>query len=189
VRQNPTGRLRLYCDRSCRQRAYETRTAGRRLQDDVDAGVVRATPAERIVERVVRARHPQSPAGWETALQELQGQLADGTISPWNAGRIQQALAGALAQAELLAANAAAASPPRVDERLAEAAEVLLRLAAGAPTTLELLGAALGFGVDQVRQVVLELEDHGLLVARRAQNVVPVDELRVHSRFALEPGG
>jgi hypothetical protein len=140
------------------------------------------------VERVVRDRYPRSAAGWESALEELRTQLTDGTIGFWHADRIRQALVGAIAQAQLLAASAPAAPRPVVDERLVESAAVLLRLAGGAPTTLERLADALGFGVDQVRQAVLELEHHALLVARRAQIVVPVDELRVHTRFVLAPG-
>src|SRR5690348_6225372 len=93
VRQPPTGRLLRYCDRSCRQRAYEARTAARRLGADVAAGVVRAQPAERIVERVVRAKHPRTAAGWERALDELRAQLADGRIGPWHAQRLQRAVA------------------------------------------------------------------------------------------------
>ncbi|MCW2143518.1 hypothetical protein [Actinoplanes cyaneus] len=81
------------------------------------------------MERVVRDRYPRSAAGWESALEELRTQLTDGTIEFWHADRIRQALAGAIAQAQLLAVSAPAAPRPVVDERLEESAAVLLRLA------------------------------------------------------------
>jgi predicted Rossmann fold nucleotide-binding protein DprA/Smf involved in DNA uptake len=106
----------------------------------------------------------------------------------WNAGRIQQALAGVVDQADRLAGQARVAARPPVDERLAQAAAVLLRLAGDEPVTLQRLAAAMRQGVDEVRQAVLELEHIGLLVARGATRVVSVDELAVHARFTLSPG-
>ncbi|WIN00108.1 hypothetical protein ACTOB_003791 [Actinoplanes oblitus] len=187
IQQPPRGRKLRYCDRNCRQRAYEMRTAQARRQADVDAGRIAEQPAERIVERVVRSRVPRTPAGWEAVLAQLQTQLGDGTIGFWNAGRIQQALIGALNQADRLAGQARVTVRPPVDERLEQAAAVLLRLAGNEPVTLQRLAAAMQLGIDEVRQAVLELEHLGLLVARRAANVVSVDELAVHSRFILSP--
>ncbi|MEW2386479.1 hypothetical protein AB0873_31115 [Micromonospora sp. NPDC047707] len=46
--QPATGRKKHYCDRSCRQRAYELRAAQRRHQADVDTGRIRTVPAPRI---------------------------------------------------------------------------------------------------------------------------------------------
>jgi hypothetical protein len=195
VRQPPTGRLLRYCDRSCRQRAYEARTARRRLDADIDAGVVRAQPAERIVERVVRAKHPSTPAGWESALAELRAQMADGRIGPWHAERLQRAVA--LVDEQLRAIAAAwpppaaqpAVPPPRrpaVDERIAAAIGRQIAAAGGTLSTpLERLAAGLALGVDELRQAVLDLEHAGRLVARRHHNPVPVDELAIHSRIEL----
>jgi hypothetical protein len=196
VRQPPTGRLLRYCDRSCRQRAYEARTAKRRLEADVDAGVVRTEPAERIVERVVRAKYPHNPAGWESTLEELRTQLADGRIGPWHAQRLQRAVA--LVDEQLRTFGSSSWPPTQrqpaepqmrltyVDERLA--ATIARRIEAGGgtlSTSLERLAAGLALDVDELRQGVLELEYAGLIVARRHGNAVPVDELAVHARVEL----
>lgn len=206
VKQPPTGRLLRYCDRSCRQRAYEARTAARRLGEDVDAGVVRVQPAERIVERVVRAKYPRTPAGWEAALDELREQLADGRIGPWHAERIARAIAAV--DGQLQAAAAAVVPRPRpsreafgVDEppgyaavpfageRLA-AIDARIQAAGGAlSTTLERLAAELRVGVDELRQAVLEFEHLGFVEARRMGAVVSVDELAVHARVELRTPG
>ncbi|GGL17742.1 hypothetical protein [Mangrovihabitans endophyticus] len=202
VAQPPTGRLLRYCDRSCRQRAYEARTAKRRLQDDVDTGRVRAQPAERIVERVVRAKYPSTAAGWEKALDELRAQLADGRIGPWNAPRIDRAIAAVDEQLQAIETAAvprprpsretfavdqppAAAAVPFAGERLA-VIEARIAAAGGTlSTTLEHLAGDVGIGVDELRQAMLEFERLGFLAARRRGTVVPVDELAVHSRFEL----
>ena len=199
VRQPPTGRLLRYCDRSCRQRAYETRTAARRLGADVDAGVVRTEPAERIVERVVRARYPRTAAGWESALDELRAQLVDGRLGPWHGERIARAIAAV--EEQLQAAAAAMVPRPRremftVDEPPAYAvpfvgerlAAIDARIAAAGgmlSTTLQRLAAVVGMGVDELRQAVLEFEQLGFVEARRMGTVVSVDELAVHARFEL----
>jgi hypothetical protein len=193
VRQPPTGRLLRYCDRSCRQRAYEARTAKRRLGADVDAGVVRTEPAERIVERVVRAKHPHNPAGWETALEELRAQLADGRIGPWHTQRLQRALALVDEQLRITDERDQALQRQRsqmrlayVDERLAAAIGARIEAAGGAlSTSLDRLAAGLALDVDELRQGVIDLEYAGLIVARRHGNVVPVDELAVHARVEL----
>lgn len=200
VAQPSTGRLLRYCDRSCRQRAYEARTAARRLGADVDAGVVRTEPAERIVERVVRARYPRTAAGWEGALQELRAQLADGRLGPWHGERIARAIAAV--EEQLQAAAAAMVPRPRremfvvdeppayvdvpfVGERLA-AIDARIAAAGGTlSTTLERLAGDVGIGVDELRQAVLEFEDLGFVEARRMGAVVSVDELAVHARFEL----
>jgi hypothetical protein len=202
VRQPPTGRLLRYCDRSCRQRAYEARTAKRRLQTDVDAGRVRTEPAERVVERVVRAKYPRTPAGWERALDELRAQLADGRIGPWHADRIGRAIA--LVDEQLRAAAAdrvprprpsretfvvdeppAYATVPFAGERLA-AIDARIRAAGGTlSTTLQRLAATVGIDVDELRQAVLEFERLGFVEAHREGTVVSVDELAVHARFEL----
>ncbi|QUX26356.1 hypothetical protein [Nocardiopsis sp. MT53] len=54
-RAHGKGRPRTYCSRSCRQRAYEVRTANERLERDRAAGTARAAddPVREVVERVV----------------------------------------------------------------------------------------------------------------------------------------
>jgi hypothetical protein len=199
VVQPPAGRLLRYCDRSCRQRAYEVRAARRRLGEDVDAGVVRLQPAERIVERVVRARYPGTPAGWVAALAELRAQLSDGRLAPWHAQRLQREITAVDEQLRAIAAGWPPSRPqspvprPRavaVDERLAAAVADRITAAGGRLSiTLERLAGELRVGVDVLRHVVLELEYTGLLVAQRMGNVVSVDELAVHARVELHASG
>lgn len=209
VAQSPAGRLRHYCDRSCRQRAYEARTAQRRLQADLDAGRVREQPAERIVERVVTAPHPRRVAGWEAALNELADQLADGRIGWWHAPRLRDALtrvndwmqAAAQMQAAttrvppLSAPFQVPAQPTRgsAGQRLPAPADPLrtavqdrLRTAAGRlSTSLDRLAGDLGRPVEQVRQVLLDLEHDDVIVAYRHDHAVPVDELSLYARVEL----
>lgn len=51
---NPRAQHQQYCSRSCRQRAYEVRTAVRRAQDAQEAGEARPSgePVREVVERV-----------------------------------------------------------------------------------------------------------------------------------------
>lgn len=51
---NPRAQHQRYCSRSCRQRAYEVRTAVRRAQDAQEAGTARpeGEPIREVVERV-----------------------------------------------------------------------------------------------------------------------------------------
>ncbi len=145
IMQPARGRLLHYCDRSHRQRAYEARTAARRLGADIDAGLVRSEPAERIVERVVRAQHPHTAAGWQTALEELRAQLADGRIGAWDAQRLQRTVA--LVDQQLRAIGTSwqpqrqqSAAPHRgsayIDERLAAAIGAQIQAAGGNPVDL-----------------------------------------------------
>ncbi|MEU4165150.1 hypothetical protein AB0E94_52790, partial [Actinoplanes sp. NPDC026670] len=94
--QPTTGRRRRYCDRSCRQRAYELRTAQRRHQADVDTGRIRSVPAPRVIERAVQPRHPTTVAQWEYTLTDLAEQLRAGRHA-WERHRIRAALNTALA--------------------------------------------------------------------------------------------
>lgn len=54
IQLNPRAQHQRYCSRSCRQRAYEVRTAARRAQDAQDAGTARpeGEPVREVVERV-----------------------------------------------------------------------------------------------------------------------------------------
>lgn len=60
IELNSRGRHRRYCGRSCRQRAYEVRTAQRRQVDDRAAGTARGEdePVREVVERTVTRMHP-----------------------------------------------------------------------------------------------------------------------------------
>ncbi len=182
-----------YCNRSCRQRAYEVRTASRRLRADVAAGVVRAEPAERVVERVVQRRYPQTAGEWELALQELAAQLADGRLAPWHASRLRRALA----QAEAAAGVPAGATPRQgvgaaavrfspVAIALWETVVRRVQIAGGVlSVTLEGLAGSLGAGVDEVRAVLVEAERLGYVVVQRRGTVVAVAGLAVHARCDL----
>jgi hypothetical protein len=54
IQLNPRAQHQRYCSRSCRQRAYEVRTAARRAQDAQDAGTARpeGEPLREVIERV-----------------------------------------------------------------------------------------------------------------------------------------
>jgi hypothetical protein len=99
ITQPPRGRRLRYCDRSCRQRAYEVRTAQARLQRDLDAERVRQEPAERVIERVVQPRHPSTAGAWTTALDALGEQLRTGPLAaqPWHHRQLREALHRVLA--------------------------------------------------------------------------------------------
>ncbi|GAB7046584.1 hypothetical protein [Catenuloplanes indicus] len=201
IAQPPTGRRLRYCDRSCRQRAYEVRTAQRRLQRDVDAGVVRTAPAERVVERVVQPRHPSTPAAWATALEELAAQLSDGRIAWWHYDRLRAATDAVTAALERLPTGPAPAprrpvpGPPAAaaDARVAQLLARLAATSAGspAPTTLLRIAGELAVDVDDVRAVLAMLVDAGVAAATRPHHVggtTPVDARTVaeHARFTVD---
>lgn len=54
IQLNPRAQHQRYCSRSCRQRAYEVRTAARRAQHSQEAGTARSEgePVREVVERV-----------------------------------------------------------------------------------------------------------------------------------------
>ena len=203
VEQPPTGRLLRYCDRSCRQRAYETRTAARRLQTDVAAGLVRAEPAERIVERVVQKPAPRTAGGWVKQLQQLHDQLRDGRIKWWDAERLRQAIAAVDEQLQALESRTpppaqqtyTAAGPPRwyapepfsprVRQLLAAVDERIRKAGGSLPGTLQRLAADFGVDVDELRQALLQFENLGFVQARRMGEETSLDELAVHARFTL----
>jgi hypothetical protein len=191
VQQNPTGRLLRYCDRSCRQRAYETRTAQRRRQADVDAGVIHRQPAERVVERVVRDRHPRTATGWETALDALAAQFADDTIPAWHADRIRQAFAAveqqmAAAEARLSGHTPAATTGRSDGHGLAAAVEARITAAGGTlPTRLGRLAADLDADINHLRRTLIDLERLDRITARCRGAVTAVDELAVNARCEI----
>lgn len=198
VRQPPTGRRLRYCGRSCRQRAYEVRTAQRRLQADVEAGTVRAEPAERVVERVVQPRYPKTAAGWEHALEELAQQLSDGRLAPWHADRVARALSRA-ATAARSAASGGPVSPARPSGALARQQspaygvpavwEPIVRKVHEAggvlSTTLQSLAAATRMPEHVLRVVLGQAQGSGVLTIRRHGEPARIHELASHGRFEL----
>jgi hypothetical protein len=201
IEQPPRGRRLRYCDRSCRQRAYEARTAQRRLQRDVDAGRIVQQPTERVVERVVQPRHPSTPAAWIAALDELTARVRDGRIQPWNAARIRPAVTRL--QAALAAAVAgpsdpapAASAPPVAPAGLTRerTGQLVARLAATSagrtePTTLARLAHELAVDVADVREVLAALVDVDAADLTRTgpTGTQPVDALIIaeHARFTV----
>ena len=97
------GKHPRYCGRSCRQRAYELRRAGR-------APAAAGPPVRQVVERVVERPHPRTVPGWIAALDELAAQLRGGALTahPHRRDELQRALAGA---AQALAGPAGTAPP------------------------------------------------------------------------------
>ncbi|WP_203708458.1 hypothetical protein [Asanoa iriomotensis] len=121
VAQSGRGRKRLYCDRTCRQRAYESRranTAGRapaaepaeriierRVPVEVDVPV----PVEHIVkvpvgpdsgERMSQIRWPVTSYGWVLALDELAQRLRDLRIPFTDYYQLHSAALSVLAELE-----------------------------------------------------------------------------------------
>lgn len=194
ITQPARGRRLRYCDRSCRQRAYELRTAQARHDRDVDAGVVRTEPAERVIERTVHRRHPDTAGGWATALAELARQIAAGTLPAHTHGQIRHALAQVRTALDATAPAPAvpavpAPRPPLVDEPTTVSLHQLV--AAGGPvsTTLGRLAAAIGADIDDVRQGLAVLHHTGRLHLTRhvpgTPDAQPVDPSTVpaHARF------
>ncbi|MBM0279830.1 hypothetical protein [Micromonospora tarensis] len=204
--QPARGRKKRYCERSCRQRAYELRTAERRHQGDVDAGRIRTVPAQRVVERTVQPRRPVTVAQWETALADLAEQLHAGRY-PWERHRLRVALAAVLDAlghpppdswivhgTPLTARPDAAPEPPRpappavLDDALAAAVSAVAACAGpdGIDTTLTRLQALTGQPVPLLRDALHALADADLAVLRRhAEPVDDVDALSEHARFQL----
>jgi hypothetical protein len=104
--QSGKGRPRLYCDRSCRQRAYEQRTATA-LYAAADLAVSHApAPAEHgadsaadhlsapmatSIEQAAEADYPLTPTGWVKALDELAARIRHGHIRWPHVSRIYKA--------------------------------------------------------------------------------------------------
>lgn len=202
ITQPPRGRQLRYCNRSCRQRAYEARTAARRLQHDLDAGRIRQQPVERVVERVVQPRHPSTPAAWIDALDELAARVRDGRIEPWHAARIRPATARLQAALDAAARGPGDRSPavpaprpappnPLRGDRLGQLVTRLSATSAGRtePTTLARIAHELAVDVDDVRQVLAALAgvDAARLTRTGPAGTQPVDPLHIaeHARFTI----
>ncbi|SBT69310.1 hypothetical protein GA0070622_6435 [Micromonospora sediminicola] len=194
--QPPTGRKKRYCDRSCRQRAYELRTAQRRHQADVDAGRIRTVPAQRVVERTIRPRPPRTAAQWETTLAELADQLYAGR-HPWDRHRIRAALNGVLLALGEEPLPERHHTPPAtfddphqaaLDDATSAAAVALLVTFSGATTdtTLTRLAESTGHPAPAIRAALERLAGQRLATLRRHDR--PVDDvagLAEHARFQL----
>lgn len=89
------GRRRSYCNQTCRQRAYEARTAARRLDRDLEIERHRPAPAERIVERVMEPGVPQRIGAWVETLEHLVGALESGAIAWHQQARVAELLVAA----------------------------------------------------------------------------------------------
>jgi len=94
------GRPRLYCSKSCRNRAWEVRSAEARLQRDIVAGTARSEPVREVIRQTVVQTRPAPPpiapsgaeqnapaadspttaTGWMALLQELTEQLREGEL-------------------------------------------------------------------------------------------------------------
>ncbi|MFI7511454.1 hypothetical protein ACIBSS_32060 [Micromonospora aurantiaca] len=212
ITQPPTGRRKRYCDRSCRQRAYELRTAERRHQADVDAGRIRTVPAQRVVERTIQPRRPTTVAQWETALGDLAEQLHAGRYA-WDRHRIRAAVnqvLGALGHrlpdawvinggdpsARPALSPAGPPGPPTialaaVDGDLSDAQAAVIGCAGpdGIDTTLTRLQALTGRTEALLRAALRDLTATRLVVLRRlGEPVDDVDALSEHARFQLHLG-
>lgn len=98
------GRRPTYCSKSCRNRAWEVRTAEARLHRDQDAGAIPAAPEpiREVVSRPAPAppapKVPHQAAVWTRFLGELTGQLRDGDLGKahWHHLKLSDALLDAL---------------------------------------------------------------------------------------------
>ncbi|WP_431914464.1 hypothetical protein [Nonomuraea jabiensis] len=105
------GRPPNYCSNSCRNRAWEVRTAERRLQRDIAAAAVRAEPVREVrTETITRTRTrvqtrlerqpPSTAHDWVEHLAALTDQLRKdgGTLAPrpWDHSKLYKALMEAL---------------------------------------------------------------------------------------------
>ncbi|GGL56668.1 hypothetical protein [Planomonospora parontospora] len=115
------GRPAVYCSKACRNRAWEVRSAERRLQRDIAAGVLRTEPVRELIrETVTETRtvtvRPKPPAppkpakpspepgvptsarAWIALLEALGEQLRDGELGRqhWHHARLYNALVEAV---------------------------------------------------------------------------------------------
>lgn len=199
VAVNSRGRPARYCGRSCRQRAYELRTAAARHEVDIAAGRIAVEPAERVIERMVLARHPTRTSDWIRALEALAEQLHAGQIDPLHHHRLRQALQPILAALEPSepAGETSRRHPgqwpsPAPDPAHDRTARALLacipRLVDR--TSLERLAALTGHDIDTTRAALTELTAAGLVTPYRQHlggEPVPIDPdtLSPHAGFHI----
>ena len=215
IKQPTKGRLLQYCQRSCRQRAYEWRATQRLLQQDPDNTPAPVQPAERVIERVIQPRHPSTVAAWEQTLDELAAQLRTRRIPPWEAGRIRYALRAVNALLEETASASTTsplgvAVPPQrtpLGERvptngggragLTPAQSAVATYLAGLQaagrsaesTTLEVIAGRVRLPVAVVRDALAMFVRAGSARALRRGRHVDVAELGTHQRFDLVVAG
>jgi len=112
------GRPRSYCSKSCRNRAWEVRSAEARLQRDIVAGAARSEPVREVIRQTVVQTRPAPPpiapsgaeqsapaaltaaspttaAGWMALLAELAEQLREGELGRqhWHHEKLYRRLA------------------------------------------------------------------------------------------------
>ncbi len=98
------GRRPTYCTKSCRNRAWEVRSAEARAERDRDAGTATAKtePVREVVSRPAPApptpKVPTRIADWTRYLGELTGQLRDGDLAKkyWDHPKLMNGLLDAL---------------------------------------------------------------------------------------------
>lgn len=100
------GRPPVYCGKSCRNRAWEVRSAQRRLGRDIAAGLVLTAPRREVVERTVEVERvvaagpvfPQQARDWQPMLGELARQLREEPVGRefWAHRRLYDGLTAAV---------------------------------------------------------------------------------------------
>lgn len=214
IEQTGKGRPRLYCDRSCRQRAYEVRTAKVRQGEAQASGEVLPAPATRVVE----APYPTTGTGWVKALDELAFQLRNGHL-PWQEfKRLHDALFPVLYELELpltdrpviypsLAEGSQQATRPVIPELYIDVPgpperRLVPSVAAGIAiarlldvarvqrlpvynVTCESLGRRLRADPEGVREALWFLCENGYAVVMRDGEQVDPRGLAVHNRIVL----
>jgi hypothetical protein len=202
------GRRRRYCTQSCRQRAYELRTAAARYGADLAAGRIAVEPAERVIERTVLAPYPTRPADWIAALEALAEQLRSGQLDPAQHDQLRLALQPVLAALDSpVAQDTGAGGPgqrqPRpgpttpdpannpatnpasdvAGDRVAREVLACLPDLTGR-TSLERMAAVTGYDPDTIRDTLTELADAGAVTVYRQHTdtePTPIDP------YALSP--
>lgn len=191
ITQPPTGRLLRYCNRSHRQRAYEVRTAQRRLQADLQQGLVVRQPAP-TVEKTPRPAYPNTVDGWEQMLAHLSAQLSAARF-PLERDRLRTALQTALDAAgpgpqriphPRRETPPAPPPPVRLSPAAAALADYLTRVYARR-TTLSELAAELNAGVPDVRHALAHAVSTGAATTSRDGQPVDVATLAPTDRFKL----
>ncbi|MFE3454970.1 hypothetical protein ACFXJ8_39210 [Nonomuraea sp. NPDC059194] len=95
------GRPPSYCSKSCRNRAWEVRSAEARLQRDIAAGVLRTEPVREVIrETRVEPLTPTTARQWLDHLEELAGQVREDELGRqhWHHVKLYAALVAVVAE-------------------------------------------------------------------------------------------
>ncbi|GAA2531764.1 hypothetical protein [Pilimelia columellifera] len=180
-----------YCSRpkSCRQRAYELRTAQARADADAAAGRLREEPVRQVIERVVQPKHPTMAGAWVAALEALTKQLRTGPLrhQPHHHGHIAAALAAAAAAIPAQHRPAPASVAPRPPVEGSAVWQALAKSPGGSTSvTLERLADAARTSIDTAAAVLVSLAAAGeLRIHRGDKPIVDVTTLAPHARFTV----